>query len=217
MDINLNWKGGLLLAIFLYLNSTLAQAQPILVGAEYGGQVPIEGVWEFPGCFQDEEYGEYDYKEYLIFTGDQVEGRVVQYTSTDESCSGVETIIESDTGTVFPGGLQTEGTCWDDEPPQRQDSTGPLAANPAASWLIFWLGEGEAEAGLYYIDDTAETWYLWRGAGGDENGNGDNGNGEENGGGPYEPEEPPCPFPLKAEEPLMKLTPATITVTVDIK
>ena len=217
MNTKLKFSGTLFISTLFCLATTVAQAQPILVGAESGGQVPIEGTWEFPICEPDEEYGPNDISEFLIFTGDQVEGRVVQYETDDGTCGGIGTIIESDTATVFNGGIQDEGTCWSGEIPDRQDSTGPLAANPAATWLIYWLGEGETETGLFYIDDTGDTWYLWRLTGDGDNGeNGDNGNGDENGGEPPEPG-PACPFPLSNGEPLTKPAPVTIAVDIDIK
>lgn len=227
MHTKIKWPGVLLLALFFTAASMIAQAHhPILVTTELGKQVPIEGAWVFEdGCeVYNEPDPEDDYilgkdiQEFLIFTGDQVEGRVVQYDSENGYCDGEEILVESETGTVFFGDIQDERTCWDGEAPQRQDSTGPLAENPVATWLIYWLGEGETETGLFYIDDTAETWYLWRYTTDGDNGNGDNGNGDNgNGGEPYEPEEPPCDFPLDNEEPLIKVGPTTITVSIDIK
>jgi hypothetical protein len=220
MDTKINWPVVLLLASLFTITSSVAQAhQPILVTADSGGQVPIEGTWVFEeGCYVNDDPEEYEFgkdtQEFLIFTGDQVEGRLVQYDSENGDCDGNEIFRESDTGTVFFGGIQDEGTCWDGPTPQRQDSAGPLAENPVATWLIYWLGEGETETGLFYIDDTGETWYLWRYTTDGDNGNGENGNGENGNGG--EPE-PPCPFPLSHDEPLIKVSPATITVTIDIK
>lgn len=81
-----------------------------------------------------------------------------------------------------------------------------------ATWLIYWLGEGETETGLFYIDDTGDSWYLWR-----YTSDGDDGNGDANGGEPLPPPEPPCPFPLTNEEPLIKAGPVSIPVAIDIR
>lgn len=213
--------GALLLAPFFTVAMTAAQAhEPIKVGAEDAGEVPIEGTWAFPECSvnDDPEYElNRDIQEFLIFTGNEVEGRVVQYETNNATCKGAEEIVESETATVFSGGIQYKGTCWDGAIPPRQDSTGDLAAKPLATWLIYWLGEGETETGLFYVDDTGDTWHLWRYTTDGDNGNGENGNGGENGGEPIQTAEPPCPFPLFNEEPLKKVGPVTITVTIDIK
>ncbi len=155
--------------------------------------MPIEGTWTFePGCEiyvpddDDDENGleeGRDTQELLIFTDDQVEGRVVQYESGNGSCTGVEDIVESVSGKAIYKEIQVTDTCWSGEipgAPMRQDMTGPMAENPLATWLVFWLGGGRAESQLMYIDDTADPWYLWRftNDGDDDDENGDNGNGD---------------------------------------
>ncbi len=179
MNIKFNWAAAFALAAIYSFASMPAFAQSVLVSAEEGGLVPIDGVWEFPGCsepdpFEPEEL--FDEKEYLIFDGDTIESRVVLYTSNDGSCTGTETVISE----KFPFWSYGEVTSWgwaeiDDfgnvvfvPPPPRQDSSGPLFAVPIVTNLVIDLGNGATESGYHYIDDTGEDWYLYRNAGEDD-------------------------------------------------
>lgn len=216
MKMKINWiRAFMLIALFLTA-STAVQAQSIEVNAESGNKVPIEGTWVFPNCGPDEEYGEYNIQEFLIFTGNQVEGRVVGYAPGDLNCAGEGANLESETGTVIPGGTvgdaEGEVTCWDGDAPPQQQPPDRLAEHPVVTRLIYLLdengddGDDNTETGLFYIDDTAETWYLWRNVGG-----GDDEDEEDLSPGPE------CQFLMSSEEPLRKLSPATVSVMIDIK
>lgn len=179
MKTEINWAAASALAAILSFSSMPAFAQSVIVSAELGGGVPIDGVWEFPGCsepdpFEPEEL--FDEKEYLIFDGNTVESRVVLYTSSDGSCTGDETVISE--GFPFWSNGEMESLGWaeiDDfgnvipvPVPLRQDGSGTLNPLPVVTELEIDLGNGETEIGYHYIDDTGEDWYLYRNAGEDD-------------------------------------------------
>ena len=119
-------------SIFLILASFASTALSVTVNSE-SGTASLEGVWAFPDCLIEHEPadpGEFDTQEFLIFQGNNAEGRKIQYASNDGSCSGSETIINRDTGTVSATGkLESPGWVLDDglvPPPPRQDGNGLL-------------------------------------------------------------------------------------------
>jgi len=77
--------------IFLVLASFVSTAfsSTVEVRAESGSLQSLEGVWAFNDCQYDPEPpgppipGEFDTQKYLIFQGNNAEGREVQYTSID--------------------------------------------------------------------------------------------------------------------------------------
>ena len=167
--------------IFLVLASFASTALSITVNAE-SGSASLNGTWAFPGCNLDLEDYDSDYEEHLIFQDDTVEARITQYVSSNRSCSGVGTIVESESFNFSATGEQeTEGWLGEnvdgDEvpvpPPPRQDGNGLLDPTPLATVLAILIpGEGgeedETETGLWYMDDTSLTWYLYRNAGEDD-------------------------------------------------
>ena len=74
--------------IFLILASFASTALSVTVNSESGG-ASINGAWAFPGCsFDSGEYDDRDYKEFLVYGEDTVEAKIVQFASSNESCSG---------------------------------------------------------------------------------------------------------------------------------
>jgi hypothetical protein len=180
MKSEIKWTVAAALAVIFSLTSMPSYAQSVLISAESGNLVPIDGVWEFPGCFEPdpEEPDElYDQREYLVFDGDTVESRVVFYSSSDGSCTGNETVetegpfpIQSNGEVLSPGWGEVDdfGFVNPLPPPLRQDSSGPLNSAPLITEWQIDLGNGEVEIGYNYIDDTGDTWYLYRNAGEDD-------------------------------------------------
>lgn len=164
--------------IFLVLASFATTALSITVNSESGG-ASLDGTWAFPGCNLDLEDFDSDYEEFLIFQDLTVESRIVLYTSTDMSCSGVGTIGESE---IFDftdeGDLPTQG--WEDgDQPECQDpsncsgNAGLLADEPLATAIEITIPgepgeEDEVEIIYWYIDDTGDdlglSWLLYRNA-----------------------------------------------------
>ena len=168
---------------FLILASFASTALSITVNSESGG-ASINGAWAFPGCNLDAgEFDDMDYEEFLIFQGNTVESRIVQYASNDQSCSGIGAIGESEIFDFTDEDVQSLG--WEEPPgqPPRQDGNGLLEEFPIVTEIAILIPGEDSEAMLLYIDDTALIWYLYRGAGGDD--------------------DPPSLF-LSGEEPLIK-------------
>jgi hypothetical protein len=170
--------------IFLILTSFASTALSITVNSESGG-ASIDGTWAFPGCNLDAgEFDDMDYMEYLVFQGNTVESRIDQYESSDVSCSGVGTTVESEIFNFTDEG-DVDSAGWEEPPgqPTRQDGNGLLDEFPIVTEIAILIPGEDSEAMLLYIDDTALIWYLYRDAGGDD--------------------DPPSLF-LSGEEPLIK-------------
>ena len=131
-----------------------------------GEKQPIDGTWEFP-CFQGSNPDE---TARYFFLGDIFEVQILNYTSTDGSCSSGETITTRFEGTVVAfDDFITDG--WSDgtnlvPPPDRMDgSGGSLDPNPTVTKLELTIPAGRPEAGtrrmFFYMDDTAPIWYLY--------------------------------------------------------
>lgn len=166
----------------LYLASFASTALAVTVGSELGG-ASLNGTWAFgcigPDPFEPEEI--FDESEFLVFQGNTVESRIIQYTSNDGSCSGPGTaeseIFDFNVIEDFesPGWLGENGQpalppeCQDpngcpDSDPQLE---GKLDPNPIVTLVEYVISPSESEFDVLYIDDTGSTWYLWRGAGED--------------------------------------------------
>lgn len=160
---------ALLVAALLSSTAFGARAQPILVNSESGTPRSIEGAWAFPDCDPDDPPGpgDSDSQEYLIFRGDTVEGRELEYPSNDGTCSGYALVADFETAGASAAGEQaTLG--WDENIiPDRRDGNGSLNPAPVATVLEFQLADGDTEPGLYYMDDSAEPWCLYRDSGPD--------------------------------------------------
>ena len=207
MNTNISWPGVYFLAALFSLASTSALAQSVLVSAESGGLVPIDGVWEFPGCAKpdpdDPPEEQFDEREFLVFDGNNVESRLILYPSTTGICEGDE-IVVSETFTFWSNGevlslgwadIDDEGIVTPVPPPQRQDGGGSLNPLPLITELEIDLGGGDTETIFFYIDDTGMTWYLYRTAGEDD---------------------APTLY-LSPDEPLSRVSPAVMPVSIDIK
>ena len=204
MNTGIKWPEAFLLAIFFSLAAMSAQAKTDPVNSELG-QVSIDGIWEFPGCFEPEEPGETDQREFLVFDDNTVESRVIFYASTNGMCEGEET-TESE---VFPfevlGYFQSEGWGEDgselapicQDPNDCTGNGGRLNAAPVVTEVKYVLSPdgSEFEIDRLYIDDTGENWYMYRDAGEDDE---------------------PSPY-MSTEEPLVKMSPSAVPVTIDIK
>ncbi len=186
MKTEINWAAASALAAIFSLASMPAFAQSILVSAESGNLVPIDGVWEFPGCsepdFEDPPEERFDQREYLIYDGNTIESLIIFHSSTDGSCTGDETIVSE----KFPiqsnptpqqslgwGEIDDFGMVTIVAPPLCQDPAacppvGLLNSMPFVTETAIDLGNNEFEIGYQYIDDTGDTWYLYRNAGEDD-------------------------------------------------
>ena len=212
--------------IFLILASFASTALSITVNSESGG-ASIDGTWAFPGCFLDPgEFDDMDYEEYLIFDDNTntVESRIVQYASSNNTCSdGVTNIVseifditdvERDVQSLGWLGEDIDGDDVPVPPPPCQDPDacqdnlipGSLDSSPLVTDIeIFIPGDPDAEdeedrvdkfeSGLHYIDDTGPFWFLYRDAGEDD---------------------APSLF-MSGDEPLRKVSPAAVSVSIDIK
>lgn len=141
---------------FLGLVSIALPAFSATINSELGS-ASLDGAWAFPNCLiehQPADPGEFDSQEFLIFQGNTVEGRQVQWTSTDGSCSGAETIVGSVTGTLLSYDFEM-GALWEDSIiPERLDGTGPLSTVPTVTPLAFQVPGEPLELVFFYIDDT---------------------------------------------------------------
>ena len=170
--------------IFLVLASFSSTALSVMINSELGG-ASLDGIWAFPDCLiehEPAEPGEFDTQELLIFQGNTVESREVQWASTNGTCNGGETIIGSETfNFTVTGEEETEGWVGGDDfdnlvptdPPPRQDGNGLLDDTPFATVLAILIPGEETETILFYIDDTGgddpvKPWLLWRNAGEDD-------------------------------------------------
>jgi hypothetical protein len=143
------------------------------------GGASLDGAWDHDGCHLNlGEYDDKDYESFLIFQGNTVEARIVQYASNNESCSGIGIIGESE---IFDftdeGDVQSLG--WEDAPPPCQDpdacqgNGGLLDPNPVVTEIAALIPgeegeEDEIETLYWYIDDTGLNWYLYSNAGEDD-------------------------------------------------
>ena len=162
------------ISIFLLLASCASSAWSVTVGSELGGKSPV-GAWGFPGCYQ--ESGEYDdqyIEEYLIFSSNTVESRVVGFGS-DSTCGSVGSTLESESF-AFNVIENFDSPGWGEDglelPPECQDTSkctdGRLDPSPNVTKVEYVFSPQESEFDTLYIDDTGLVWYLYRDAGDDD-------------------------------------------------
>ena len=215
-------------SVFLMLVSFASTAFSVMINSETG-YASLDGTWAFPGCSEpDTDEGElYDQMEYLVFSGDTVESRVVEYDSDDGSCSGPEINTESETFDFMVANLDLPSSGWveidendnevpADAPPCQNPAictgnNGLLSDPPLVTELEILIPgdpgaedpedrEDSVEIGYWYIDDTG----------------GDN---------PEQPwklwrnagEDDDPSTSMSVEEPLTRLAPESVSISIDIK